>query len=105
MAIIRLRDALREMDTGRVFSIRFYTGDVSRHTGGKRIDIERATLNDLTDTPHTGGESQPKSAYASVKAPRHTKNRTRNIRILPSGEVRKLHISLITQFNGQMVVY
>lgn len=108
-AVILRRDALREMETGRVFSIQFYTGDLSKQTGGKRITIDRAVMNEpgAAKEPVAGSaaESDKKEQYHSTRAPKHSKNRTRNLRILPSGEIRKIHISLFTVFNGRKVVY
>lgn len=37
--------------------------------------------------------------------PRHYKNRTRNIKLLPTHDVRKLHISLLMEVNNQNVLY
>lgn len=113
-AVILMRDALREMETGRVFSIRLYTGNLKDGTGGKRIDIERAVLNHVAmDTEESrGAEMSIRTAsklaqgdYSSIKAPNHSKNRTRNIMIMPSQEIRKIHIALFTRFNGKKVVY
>lgn len=44
------------------------------------------------------------TAVRDRKNPRHFQNKTRNIR-LESGEVKKIHINYIIEFNGKKVVY
>jgi len=45
-----------------------------------------------------------KRKVVAEKKPNHFLNRTRNIK-LATGEIKKINILLITEFNGQKVVY
>lgn len=38
------------------------------------------------------------------RSPNHSKNQTRNL-LLPDGRIRKIHIRLITEFNGHQIFY
>lgn len=106
---ISLKAALKEMEMKRYdndgniipFQIRFVS------QSGNVIECKKAIFSKSSPTLNSfvflekGGQG---IANKSIKAPNHSKNRTRNILFLESGEIRKLKIYLITQFNGQPVV-
>lgn len=103
---IFLREALLEMKkldekkNSIPFSIKVRTFSVQNKTGGavkfypeavliqapKRKDIKRLKM----DTP--------------FRNPNHWENRTRNLK-LPTGEIKKINILFIEEFNGQKVVF
>jgi hypothetical protein len=102
--MLKLKDALKVMEillaSGRPkpFSITFITADLSRNTGGEVVHYERAVLSRLKK-PGRPGKSQ--KAKGGIQY--HQKNRTRNICALGNSEVRKLHIDLILEINGQPI--
>lgn len=108
---IRLQDALAEMDkldeTGNPVKIqlKFVTHDIKRGTGGEIIEI--------IDGRKCVGKRNGKVIYDTreksedpkkSKNPHHWMNSTRNV-ILPNGQIRKLHIRLIIEFNHQKVCF
>lgn len=80
------------------FSIKFYTIE------GEAIIIDLAVKCVGKRGNQIILDKKPKNAKTK-KNPNHFKNSTRNIYIPQSGQIRKCNIHLITQFNGQKVVY
>ena len=97
METIKLNDALKEMNSGEPFDLRCVTMDESRKTGGDFLEITggRILKKDIKSKKNTTHNS-------SIKRQNHYKNATRNI-LLENGEFKKIHIWLITNFNGQQV--
>lgn len=88
------------------FSITFVTADRTRRRGGEIIFIDKAQKcvgkrngGVLYPTP-----VNPVSPGSIARDPNHRQNDTRNIFIPSSGQVRKVHLRLITQFNGKRVI-
>jgi hypothetical protein len=85
------------------FSISFCTADLKKKTGGEILTIEKAVLaknqEGVKETP--AGIVAP----ATTKKANHWDNETRNIMLLPSKNIRKVHIRLITKLNGQTVYW
>jgi hypothetical protein len=104
---ISLKAALKEMerydDEGKAvpFQVRWVTlkGEVIECKKGI-LAKNSAKLNSFVKI-EKGGQG---IANKSIKAPNHSKNRTRNILFLESGEIRKVKIHLITSFNGKTVL-
>lgn len=83
--------------------IAFITADHKRGTGGEWIEIPIATKHEFVTTREK--EKIAKAAPSSDmvhRNPNHYENSTRNLR-LPNGEIRKVHLRLITQFNNLIV--
>ena len=106
--IIKLKDVLQQMDTSaEPFSIAFVTFNRKRKEGG---EVKRYT-NCISTGTRNKGERKPTAnpvtvapANATSKRPDHFRNATRNLQLLPSRQIRKLHILLITEFNGKKVI-
>lgn len=108
MNYILLKDALREID--RVdesknpipFACRFVTADRKRNTGGEIITV----VNAVKCVGKKDGEIVflGRETAAPRRNPNHYENATRNI-ALQNGAIRKMHIRLIIEFNGQKVIY
>jgi len=81
MGVITLQDALQQMGSGEPFDITFVKADRKRGTGGQ-IRNERGAVQEGID---------------------HA-NHQRRIK-LSSGRIRRVHIRLMTQFNGHNIVY
>lgn len=82
------------------FSIEF----VSRSTG-EVITVDKAAKVKSKDSAvdAVAGlryDEKKKQTTKPKKDPNHFENMTRNIQVLSSGQVRKLHIRLITKVNG-----
>ena len=95
--MVRLQDALDIMKNGNPFSIVFVTANKSKKTGGELLKLDNCTLD-----KYQKKEKNP-SSIASKPA-NETANEIRNLR-LPNQQMRKCHIRLIVEFNGQPVVY
>jgi hypothetical protein len=102
---VRLSEVLRQMEEGKErFTIRFVTCDRTRQTGGK---IEEWHHCQLSRRRQAGAEQPraPRPAEESAgRLPAHYQNATRNLVQGNSSQVRKIHIWLILEFNGQQVV-
>lgn len=90
------------MDSGEVFSIGFRTCDRTKKTGGEYIEIATAIKQQYQF--NNRNQVQPASTPVYKKDPKHYENSTRNIRILPNGEIRKVHLRLIRRFNSKTVM-
>lgn len=107
------------------FSIVFVTANKQRQTGGElhiygkptpwikklRARIPDAVYTDSNVIKCVGKrdgktviDARPKGSPKQGKNPNHYKNSTRNIMILSSGAIRKVHIRLILYFNEKKVI-
>lgn len=112
---VLLKDVLKTMRTldtnGRAvaFSISFRTLNKNSKTGGRLVEYPKAKLVIKEENPNTittkslRYKPQPKSNVR--RNPNHFDNKTRNIKVLPQGDIRKIHINHIIEFNNQKVAY
>jgi hypothetical protein len=116
MEIITLREVLGEMEKReRPFSVTFITLDRKRKTGGDVVTIDNGMLsgsnNEKSETQKPLSltneiQRMTTEVYSTeTRNPNHFVNRTRNIRILGTSQIRKLHIRLIIEFNCKTVFY
>lgn len=94
----------RYMDTPAEFSLLVITANKQSSEGGEELFIPRAWKH----TSATRKEQQALDAAQKQEAvfrrnPNHYDNSTRNLK-LPNGEIRKIHIRLVRQFNGKTVL-
>lgn len=101
LATIELREVLAKMDAGEVFSLGFRTYDKRKERGGEWIEVEQAQKFNHR-TPSQRREEARKQPLR--KDPRHYENSTRNITVIPSGEIRKVHLRLMRKFNGKTIL-
>lgn len=111
-----LKDVLSDMATldknGRAkpFSISYRTLNRNSKTGGKLVEIDRAKLC-MREEFQNHSPSTELLRYAKPqkpklkKNPNHWDNKTRNIKTIPEGKIRKIHINHIISFNSKKVVY
>ncbi len=91
------------MDAGETFSIGFRTCNVLKNTGGEWVALEeckkflRKTVAEMT------AEHKPHELKLK-RDPRHFENSTRNILIISSGQIIKVHLRLIRMFNSKPVI-
>ncbi len=92
------------------FSLKVVEYNEQAGTGGKFLEVDRAVI---TQSGKRSERRQGRNAMRGlsslsdheklVKDPNHWDNLTLNITILPSGNIRKIHIHLITRINGERV--
>ncbi len=92
------------MENGKEFSIRFYTANKSTGKGGQRIEVEKAVLHKKKKDTNPNDAQSVETTTHKRRNPQHYRNATRNIKIVSSGQIRKVHIWLITEFNGKKVI-
>ena len=82
------------------FSLKIRSFNLQNKTGGKLISYEEAVL--LRPPAKKGAVRL--ADETPFKNPNHWENRTRNIK-LKNGEIKKIHIIFIEEFNGKKVVF
>lgn len=87
------------------FSVRVVEYNRQTKQGGRIVNYEGVTLTSADrkrrDDPPAVAEAD--GGNSTKKSPNHYRNKTRNL-VLRNGEVRKIHIRLITRFNGHTVI-
>lgn len=112
---IYLQEVLQQMKTldkeGKAvpFSIAARTWQRFSSTGGKMKRWAKAKLVMKEENPNVNSvESlriKPKRRTVLKKNPDHFANKTRNIKVLPEGKIKKINIRCIVEFNGLKVIY
>lgn len=101
MDTITLKEVIERMDKGEIFSIAFISFNKRENTGGEWIAFEQAYKSKFqTATSHTNTTSQT----TIRKDPKHFDNSTRNLVVLPEGNIVKVHLRLIRRFNSKVVL-
>ncbi|MFC4230571.1 hypothetical protein ACFOW1_01625 [Parasediminibacterium paludis] len=103
MQSISLKEVIAWMDSGKPFSIGFVTCDKQQNKGGEWIEIPEATKYEWMTTREKASIAKAAPSTALKKNPNHYDNSTRNIK-LPNLQKRKVHLRLITTFNGKTVL-
>ncbi len=110
LEVIRLKEVLQRLDTSaEPFSISYVKLDRRKKKGGEIVRFEKCLA---TRSRAKGTRSdkiriikiQPSPEPKATKKPNHFANATRNVQVLPSFVIRKLHIWLILEFNGMKVI-
>jgi hypothetical protein len=106
--IIRLKEVLEQMETAtEPFSIRYVACNRKKNTGGRIVHLERCyKTGNQSDPAKLSATKAGQKATPTVasKNPHHYDNYTRNLKVVPSGKIRKCCIWLIIQFNGKKVI-
>ena len=89
------------MDAGETFSIGFITFNKTLDTGGEWIEISVACKQQSQFTYNQPSNLQVKKFKRN---PKHYENSTRNIRVMPEGNIVKVHLRLIRRFNSKIVM-
>lgn len=105
--MIHISEILKEIETidkdtgeAKTFSCSVITCDLDRDRGGEILTLHNVRLHKLAKKK-VEKETQNEESLSIL--PNERKNATRNL-LLPNGQVRKIHIYLITRFNGQEVI-
>jgi hypothetical protein len=99
---ITLQAVITAIDKGDVFDIEYCTADVARGTGGQLKAYKNVTKHRRQQLTATN-QKKLDEASKSV-APNHYQNSTRNLYLLNTREIKKVHLRLITFFNGKRVI-
>jgi hypothetical protein len=108
--MISFREILTHIHSGKVFSCKVVTFDKQKQTGGELREY-RAVLLRRDPMPNLRpSTAQELEAYNKKiqREPNHRLHYTRNIRIVTEDGfktqvIKKIHIPLIVEFNGQKV--
>jgi len=107
MHYVWLKDVLTAMEGDEEFSMQFVTYDKQRKTAGEIVEVEKAKgmWKEAAEVTGKGVKtSNPEEQLERrKKQPNHWENATRNIVI--GSQIRKVHIRLITKFNGKPVIW
>jgi hypothetical protein len=87
------------------FSLTFVKCNRNKRTGGELVSVENAVLYKHKKWLNTPRHRVPKISQIVSKNPNHTQNQTRNIYVIQTGKILKVHIRLIVRFDRQDVVY
>lgn len=91
------------MDTGQTFSIGFRTCNAQLNTGGEWLEYKEAYKEKAP--AHNGiASGGPMETSRHKRNPKHWQNSTRNITILPDGNLVKIHLRLVRRFNNKVVI-
>lgn len=87
------------------FSIVAVTLNKRQGTGGDWLNLEKVQLpaREATLRQAQGDTRQAHEEQKTTKHPKHSANGTINV-LLPNMEIRKVHLRLITRFNGMKVI-
>lgn len=101
---ISISDMMAHYHSGTPFSMVYVTYDTVKGKGGAVKQIDKAVKCFLP----SGEEKKTKTTgktNVSLKNPNHYQNGTINIRIVQNGsnDIRKVHVSLIRRYNGNIV--
>lgn len=108
--MISIKEILKYMESGKVFSMKVIAYDRKRKTGGQIKEYPEAILTQAPkpDRSLTKVEQQKLELDRLRKNPHHREHYTRNITICQEGQptsiIHTIHPPLIIEFNGDIVV-
>ena len=108
---IFLKDALKKMEErdekGLLipFSIRLYKANRKTKQAGKLLYLENCVLSKLARYTPLKYRYRALALKGSSKRQNHLENSTRNVLLLNSQELVKIHIRLLTHFNGMAIIW
>lgn len=103
--VITVKEVLQQMkNSPRPFSISYWTCDLKQQTGGELKRVEKAWLKKAVPATFRP-MPQARPAVKHRRNPQHDDNHTVNIKLLPGGEIRTVHVPLIELFNGKKVIW
>jgi hypothetical protein len=105
--IITLYEVLQQLQSGAVCSITYVAADRKRGKGGKMVRLPQCNICKLSAMPANILRRNNISATTLGDDRRwadHHAHKTRNVYIPKTQEIKKLHIKLITEFNGKRVL-
>ena len=95
--VMRLMNKTDHKGDAVPFSMKVVRLDRNRNSGGDLLVIDKAVISRKKAT-------NP-SVTPSKVSPKHYENSTRNIQLIPSGEIRSIHPRLIIEFNNKPMFY
>lgn len=105
MDTVTLEHVIEIMDAGKNFSIGIRTYDHRKGSGGQYIFIDKACKHNYRLPSEKNAEAKKEERSTQVQRnPKHYENSTRNIKVLANGNLIKIHLRLIVDFNGCKVL-
>lgn len=104
---IGIKEMMQHINSGHPFAIRYTTWNEQTGRGGDEKFIMNAQRLFGEDAKHNESISNNiGNLVAATKNPNHYANSTFNVRVIAAGrsDIRKVHVQLVTQFNGKTVV-
>lgn len=101
--VIQLKEVIDGIESGKPFDIVFVTADRKKGTGGEIKRYKNWVKCNLEAMPEPILRRN-KMEIGSYKMPQHQEHKTKNIMNPVTRDIRKVHIRLITEFNGKRVV-
>lgn len=102
MAVIELYEVIQHIDSGMPFSMTFVTADRKKGTGGQIRTVHNWVNCNIADMPEP--VLRRNKMFQASKVPNHQQHKTKNIMNPATRDIRKVHIRLITEFQGKRVV-
>jgi len=102
---ITLKEVLNIHASGELFDISFVTANKSTGGGGQWRHYQNCTCPQIIRATPAKATAEPtqKEVAHMVKNPNHFENSTRNVK-LPDGSIKTVHLRLIRQLNGRVVL-
>jgi hypothetical protein len=102
--VLEQMEAIDRKGNAVPFDVKFVTANEKTGEGGDIKHYPFAVM--LTNRSNrVNASDKPKAIAHRRKKANHWENATRNIQLLGSGKIKKIHIWLITEFNGEKVVW
>lgn len=91
------------------FDIKVRTLQRNSKRGGALRHYEKAKMVMAEENPNANTVEalriKPRVKPVFSKSPNHFENKTRNIKVMPQGDIKKINIRFIIELNGQKVIY
>ena len=100
---ISVKEMFDYMRSAAPFSITWVMFDKNKGSGGGVKQIERAVMLTHVKDDNADRKVNHTTLNYSIKNPNHFNNSSFNIRIVASGEIKKVHAQLVRRFNGATV--
>jgi hypothetical protein len=101
--VIELYEVINHIDSGMPFTMTYITADRRKGTGGQLKQCTNWVRCDLATMPEVVLRKN-RIHYEMEKNPNHPDHKTKNIMNPATRDIRKVHIRLITEFQGKRVV-
>lgn len=88
------------MDAGEVFRLAVRSCNVLKQTGGEYIEFATAVKHQQLFNQYSTAAKE--TGYK--RNPNHYGNSTRNIRVLPEGNIVTVHLRLMMRFNSKIII-
>ena len=103
-AYIQLTEVIDHLDSGMPFSMTYVKADRKTGIGGEIRRVQNWVKCELDSVPETILRRNKLVQFAAEKNPHHSEHKTRNIMDPATRTIKKIHLRLITEFQGKRVI-